>query len=229
MDNWCSRLFVKSVRLSADELEQMCLTGHVLEQDERGIKVVRLASGDILKLFRVKRLISGANLYSYARRFCRNAERLHQLGIPTVTIKQLYQLDHNEAAVLYQPIEGHTIRQIASDGQFDITLAERLGIFLAELHQKGVHFHSLHTGNIVVTPFGTLGLIDISDLTIYPWALFCNTRARSFKRLCRYPEDIQKLGLAFWQTLQQHYFQSSQLGQRCELKIKNTILRIGLF
>lgn len=229
MGNWFSRLFFKSASLSVGELEKMCLSGHVLEQDERGIKVVRLPSGDILKLFRVKRLISGANLYSYARRFCRNAERLHQLGIPTVTIKQLYQLDHHSAAVLYLPIEGYTLRQIASDGQFDIALAERLGLFLAELHRKGVHFHSLHTGNIVVTPLGTLGLIDISDLTIYPWALFCNTRARSFKRLCRYPEDIQKLGSAFWQTLQQYYFQSSQLGQRCELKIKNTILRTGVF
>jgi hypothetical protein len=229
MSNWFSRLFLKSAVLSYEQLEQMCMNGQVLEQDERGVKVIRLSSGDILKLFRVKRVISGANLYSYARRFCRNAERLHELGIPTVNIKQLYNLDDNQAAVLYQPIEGATVRQIANNAQFDLTLAASMGMFLSELHQKGIHFHSLHTGNIVVTPSGSLGLIDISDLTIYPWALFCHTRARSFKRLCRYPEDIQKLGLVFWQTLQQHYFQSSHLSKRCEVKIKNALHHIALF
>lgn len=229
MNNWFSYVFMKSVALSSSELKQMCLTGSVLEQDERGIKVIQLSSGDILKIFRVKRFVSGANLYSYARRFCRNAVRLHRLGIPTVTIKQLYQLDNNESAVLYQPIEGSTLKQLAHNGQFDITLAERLGVFLAELHRKGIHFHSLHTGNVVVMSNGQLGLIDISDLTIYPWALFCNTRVRSFKRLCRYPEDIQKLGWVFWQQLLANYFQSSQLSQRCELFIKQATLNIRVF
>jgi hypothetical protein len=229
MNCWISNFFKKSHLLPANDWKYICASATILEQDERGIKVARLASGEIIKVFRVKRLISGANLYSYARRFCRNAERLHQLGIPTVTIKHLYKLNRNETAVLYQPIAGDTLRQIARDGRYDDTLAERCGGFLAELHHKGVHFHSLHTGNIVVMPSGALGLIDISDLTIYPWPLFCNTRARSFRRFCRYPEDIHQLGFVFWHKMLNSYFQTNQLNKRCEAVINKTIANIGLF
>ena len=76
--------------LTDDDYKVMSTDATVLEQDERGIKVLLLANGDILKIFRVKRVISGTNIYSYARRFCRNAKRLSALDIPTVRIKSLY-------------------------------------------------------------------------------------------------------------------------------------------
>lgn len=207
--------------LTDTEFQVMCADATVLEQDERGMKVIQLASGDILKLFRVKRVVSGANIFSYARRFCRNAKRLTAIDIPTVRIKSLYHFEEsNSSAVLYTPLEGHTLSQLIHRGSVDLSLAEKLGDFLAELHQKGIHFHSLHTGNVVLAPDGHLGLIDISDLSIYAWPLLCNTRIRSFKRLCRYQDDIKKLGLTFWNLLQESYFAKSQLSQRCINKIR---------
>ncbi|HEY0562837.1 MAG TPA: hypothetical protein VGD04_05890 [Methylophilus sp.] len=230
MHHWVKQQLYSSTLLSQQAFDQMLEHATVLEQDELGIKVIQLATGEILKIFRVKRLWSGANIFSYARRFYRNASRLQALGIPSIKTEKLYHLENPyETAVLYQPVPGKTIRQLIAAQDTPLALAEALGNFIAQLHRKGVHFHSLHTGNVVLMPDGALGLIDISDLTRYPWPLFCNTRARSFRRLCRYPEDIQKLGFAFWQTLQQHYFQSSQLNKHCELMIKKTILQIGVF
>ncbi|MCH9798707.1 MAG: hypothetical protein K0U17_02190 [Betaproteobacteria bacterium] len=214
-------LFQSSQTLSSSDFEKMCQNAEILEQDERGIKVVRLPSGDILKVFRVKRLISGTNIYSYARRFCRNAIRLHKLAIPTVQIKTLYHFeDSHNTAVLYSPLAGKTIRQLIHENTINPNLAEKIGIFLANLHSKGVHFHSLHTGNVVQMPDGNLGLIDISDMSVYAWPLFCNTRIRSFKRWCKYQDDMNALGKKFWASLQTSYFAESDLSQACTQKIK---------
>jgi hypothetical protein len=214
-------LFQSSQLLLDKDLDNLCAHGKVLEKDQRGIKVVQLTNGDILKIFRARNLFSATRLYSHARRFCRNDERLAMRDIPTVRIKSLYHFKtNNSAAVLYSPLEGETLSQLIHRESFDLNLAEKLGDFLTELHQKGMHFHSLHTGNIVQTPEGHLGLIDISDLTIYAWPLFCSTRATSFKRLCRNKDDIKKLGLTFWNVFQDRYFEKSQLSKRCMNKIR---------
>jgi tRNA A-37 threonylcarbamoyl transferase component Bud32 len=214
-------LFQPSQILSNSEFDEMCQNAEILEQDERGVKVIQLPSGDILKVFRVKRLVSGTNIYSYARRFCRNAMRLSKLAIPTVNIKVLYHFEssHN-TAVLYSPLAGKTIRQLINEKAISPNLAEKLGRFLANLHSKGIHFHSLHTGNVVQMPDGNLGLIDISDMSVYAWPLFCNTRIRSFKRWCKYQEDMNALGEKFWTALQVSYFSNSHLSPACEQKIK---------
>lgn len=192
----------------------------MLEKDERGVKVMQLADGNIIKVFRLRSLVSGARVYSYARRFCRNAIRLNARGINTVTIKQLYHFEHSSnTAVLYEPLAGETLRDVVKNKVVTSSFVEALGAFLATLHKGGVHFHSLHTGNVVLTPEGELGLIDISDLSIYPWALSCNTRVRSFKRLCKYPDDIKQFGAENWQLFQKKYFAESQLSQACQAKI----------
>ena len=77
-------------------------------------------------------------------------------------------------------------------------------------------------GNVVLTPHGKVGLIDISDLSIYPWPLFCSTRVRSFRRLCKYPEDIKHFGSEYWQLFQAKYFAESRLNSLCEKEIKRT-------
>lgn len=221
MISFFRNFYFSSKPLVDSAFKEMCEGGTLLEHDERGIKVIQLTNGDILKVFRVKRLISGTNIYSYARRFCRNAKRLQALGIPTVNIKTLYHFnDSSNTAVLYAPLAGQTLRQLAQQDMMNVDLAKKLGQFLALLHQKGIHFYSLHTGNVVQTLDGGLGLIDISDLSIYSWPLFCHTRIRSFKRLCRYPEDLKKLGSELWMLLQQVYFNDASLSKLCELKIK---------
>lgn len=221
MYNVFRHLFANSTRLDATQLAHMCEGGHVLEQDERGPKVIELTTGDFLKIFRARHLISGARAYSHARRFYRNALRLNDLKIPTVHVKCLFHLDASgQTAVLYQPLVGKSLRDLIHHDIGSLAnKAETLGDFLATLHLNGIHFHSLHTGNILLQPNGRFALIDISDMTIYPWPLMCITRYRSFNRLCKYREDIQCLGQDYWDRMLAQYFKSSMTSPRCQSKI----------
>jgi len=210
--------------LSTETLDGMLEGGEVLEQDERGYKVVRLRTGDILKIFRVRHKVNGMRIYTHARRFFRNAERLHQLGVNTVTCQSLYHFSNsNDTAVLYSPLAGYTIRKLLDGNLLNQEMALALGAFIARLHQSGIHFRSLHMGNILVMPDGQYGLIDISDMSIYPWPLFCNTRVRNFRHLCRYPDDMSHLGKLSWESLQEGYFSANQLGAACESKIRRAL------
>lgn len=203
-----------SQRMTTEELEALSKHATVLEQDERGIKVMQLPNGNIFKIFRIRNTISGARLFSYARRFFRNAKRLHNLGIPTVTPQTLYHFENSSnTAVLYQPLIGVTIKQMLKTNTFNENNAKEIGELVARLHQLGVHFRSLHMGNIVLTEEGKLGLIDISDMSIYPWPLMTNTRKRSFKHICRYPLDIQAMGPRCWQLLLESYINNCKLNQ----------------
>ncbi|MEZ0239016.1 MAG: hypothetical protein ACAH06_13240 [Methylophilaceae bacterium] len=153
-----------------DEFERLKTGAEVLEQDAHGLKVLCMPNGDILKLFRVKRLVSSVRLYSHVRSFCRNAERLRALGIPTVTIRQLYHSsDRIHSAVLYQPLPGKTLR-----------------------------------------PEGSLGLIDIADLSIQPFALSCTAR-RNFRHLCRLAPDRLVFGKEGWELFLRTYRETARL------------------
>jgi tRNA A-37 threonylcarbamoyl transferase component Bud32 len=196
----------KSRLLTVEEFERLKTGAEVLEQDAHGIKVLRLQDGDILKLFRIAHVISSARLYSHARNFCRNAERLHALGIPTVGIRQLFHFaDRIHSAVLYQPLPGRTLRQMALAGEMDPSLLQRMADFVAKLHRHGVLFRSLHFGNIVQTPDGRLGLIDIADLSIQPFALSCTARLRNFRHLCRLAPDRLAFGKEGWEQFLDSY------------------------
>jgi len=220
----------KSQLLDSSQLEQMCQGGTVLEQDERGIKVIRLQNGDMLKVFRIRNRFSVARIYSYARRFCRNAARLQKVSIPTVHIKQLYDLEAPaETAVLYAPLDGVTLRELLKGRSLTMDEANMLGTFIAELHRHGVHFRSLHLGNIVLDTQGRLGLIDIADMSIYPWPLWCGTRVRSFTHLHRYPEQVRELGLATWQKIVASYFDHAALRPACEDRLRQHLKKISVF
>ena len=220
--------YFPSQLLTDNDFNTMCVGGKVLEQDERGVKVMQLSDGNILKIFRVRHLVSGARIYSYARRFCRNAKRLKSRDIPTVTIKQLYHFEQDSnTAVVYEPLLGSTLREIlGNNGVITEEFVEKFAKFLAKLHHKGIHFHSLHTGNVVQTSVGDFGLIDVSDLSIFPWPLFCNTRVRSFKRLCKYPEDIKRFGAENWAIFLDRYFSEVKLSLGSEKKIRTVSKQI---
>jgi len=224
MINYLGKWVRPTELLSAEALDSMLAGGEMLEQDERGYKVVRLRTGDMLKIFRVRHKISGSRIYTHARRFFRNAERLHQRGVNTVTCKRLYHLSNSDdTAVLYSPLAGYTVRKLLDGNLLNQDMASALGAFIACLHQSGIHFRSLHMGNILVMPDGQYGLIDISDMSIYPWPLFCNTRVRNFRHLCRYPDDISRLGKLSWESLQEGYFSANQLGSACESTIRRAL------
>lgn len=166
----------------------------VLEADGSGDKVLRLQDGSMLKLFRRKRLFTSAAWYPYAKRFADNCNRLAARGIPCPKVTGLYRISEIERdAVHYAPLPGHTLRQLIGQEAASSALQRQLGSFIAHLHETGVYFRSAHLGNIVLTPEGTLGLIDIADLRFYRRPLSRSLRERNFKHMLRYPQDRQWL------------------------------------
>lgn len=215
---------LKSQLLTSDDFEKMQVGAEILGLDPRGIKVIKLQNGNILKVFRIRNRISGAYLYSYARRFCRNANRLQKLAIPTIKIKQLFHFgDSSNTAVSYEPLPGETLKKLIHASELSDELCADLGQFIAKLHNDGVHFRSLHLGNIVLTPSGELGLIDVSDMSIYPWRLLTSTRIRNFRHLWRYPKDIQMLGEKKWLVIENAYFSHCRLTDSSARKIKREL------
>ena len=176
--------------LSHDAYLALRTNATVLERDLHGEKVLRLEDGDYLKLFRRKRLISSAAWYPYAQRFADNAAELRQRDIPCPKVEGVFRIsDFSRDAVRYHPLEGKTLRQLIETETEPQDLAEQLGRFVARLHESGVYFRSLHLGNIVLTPDGALGLIDIADLRTQSNALDGNQRKRNLQRLHRDPPE----------------------------------------
>ncbi|MCF1490017.1 phosphotransferase [Pseudomonas mosselii] len=163
---------------------------HVLEADGTGDKVLRLSDGSMLKLFRRKRLISSAAWYPYARRFADNCQALAERGIPCPQVKAVYRIaEIARDAVHYDPLPGHTLRQLLEQPGNHPGLRDQLGRFIAALHEAGVYFRSAHLGNVVLTPEGKLGLIDVADLRMYRKPLRRSQRQRNFRHMLRYRED----------------------------------------
>lgn len=221
---------IKSQLLTTHDFEKLQVGAEILGKDPRGIKVLQLEDGHILKIFRIRSRVSGAYFYSYARRFCRNARRLKKLVIPTVEIEQLLHFDRSsDTAVLYTPLAGETLRSLVYAGNMSDKICSELGSFIAKLHENGVHFRSLHLGNIVLTPSGKLGLIDVSDMSIYPWQLLTNTRIRNFGHLWRYPKDIQTLGEGKWSMIARAYLEHSKLPSGSTQKIECALQLLAKF
>ena len=178
--------------LTPDEYNQLCQNSTVLAADGYGDKVLLLSDQTIIKLFRVKRIISSAVFYSPARRFAKNAKKLQHLSIPTVSILKLYNIKSiKRSAVHYRQLEGVTVRDYIHSGKASTEFFSHLGQFLAHLHKLGVFFRSAHFGNIIYTSEKQFGLIDISDMKIHKYALNRNKRLRNMKHIFRLPEDIK--------------------------------------
>jgi tRNA A-37 threonylcarbamoyl transferase component Bud32 len=176
--------------LEHDDYLALRADARVLERDRHGDKVLQLADGSYLKLFRRKRLISSAAWYPYAKRFADNALALAERDIPCPGVIGLYRIPSvSRDAVRYRPLEGQTLRQLVRSGADTAGLRERLGRFVAELHEAGVYFRSLHLGNIVLTPAGTLGLIDIADLRAGRRPIPPHRRRRNLQHLLRDDQD----------------------------------------
>lgn len=179
--------------LGHEDYLQLREGARIIEADRYGDKVLLLPDDTYVKLFRRKRLLTSATFYPYARRFADNLDALTERGIPCPILIALYRVGSiDRDAIHYRPLAGRTLRHIVKDGP-DAAQAERLrralGEFVARLHQLGVYFRSLHLGNIVLTPDGTLGLIDLADMVPRRRSLGRLLRTRNMKHLLRYPEE----------------------------------------
>ena len=174
-------------QIGPDTFNAIIDNGIILEYDQRGIKVVETEDQDIVKFFRLKQTFSSALIYPYAWRFINNAKLLRKKGIETVTVKKIeYCFAEQRHLVTYGKIAGQTIRELLTNNEKDTELIKKLIGFVARLHANGIYFRSLHFGNIIVTNNGEMALIDISDLTVYPWSLTVNLRIRNWRHLLKY-------------------------------------------
>lgn len=168
---------------------ELISSGRVLEDSgSLGPKVIALGSNRYLKLLRVNSRFSTWGLLNPAKRFARNAQKLKEKGIPTLVVENLYRVPHLKCwAVRYEGLEGDSIRQLLKRGELTGTRLEQLVLFIKQLHDKGIYFRGLHPGNILLTPDGRLGLIDILDCYFRP-RLFHFQRQRNFKHFFRYTD-----------------------------------------
>ncbi|WP_296259115.1 MULTISPECIES: phosphotransferase [unclassified Pseudomonas] len=183
----------------------------VIEADFFGDKVLRLTDGNYMKLFRRKRLISSAALFPYAKRFASNALTLRKRGIPCPHVLATYRVaEISRDVVHYQPLPGQTLRQMIADATHfqDAALLRKFGRFVAELHNLGIYFRSLHLGNVVMTPENELGLIDIADMKTSRRPLRKRLCLRNFQHMRRYQHDhawlLQKGGDLFFESYIEH-------------------------
>lgn len=159
----------------------------VIEADGHGEKVLRLADGTLLKLFRRKRILSSAAWYPYAQRFASNALALRERGIPVPTVIAAMRIPSiKRDAVHYHPLPGESLRSLVRRGlepAAERELKRKFVDFVIHLHALGVYFRSLHLGNVILTPSGELGLIDFSDLRVYARPLPVFMRRRNIQRM----------------------------------------------
>ena len=154
-------------------------------------KVLQLPDQSIVKLFRLKRLLTSARIFPHTKRFQRNVRRIQSFSIPTVKITALYRIPAiKRTAVHYRILTGITIRDHCELTEMDSQLAERFGIFFSSLHQKGIYFRSIHFGNMVLTPDDRIGLIDVVDMRFRRGPLRTGLRIRNLRHLFRYDIDI---------------------------------------
>jgi tRNA A-37 threonylcarbamoyl transferase component Bud32 len=199
--------------LTLEKYQQFVANSTVLEQDGYGVKVLETAEGMIIKLFRRKRFLSSVIFKSYATRFVENARRLQSLGIETVKVGDVYRcLPIDRTLVVYRPVPGRTLRNALRNSADSERLMEQYAAFLAELHDKGVLFRSIHFNNVIVPESpGNLGLIDIADMKIFNSALSFSRRMRNLHHMTRYSEDcrsIREFGVGRFVDI---YFNSGRL------------------
>ena len=181
--------------MSQEEYEAMIHGAEVLQEDKIGPKVFELPDGSILKLFTPRSLFSSATLYPYAKRFARNAQKLHTCNVPTVEMIDTALISHRKLhCVRYQPLAGSTLRSLGkeNDGLSEEVIL-RFAEFVAGLHAKGIYFRSFHLGNVIVMDDGRLGLIDIADLWTRNRLLTRKERVRNIARIYRFSDEISML------------------------------------
>jgi len=180
-------------KISLDTWQTLRKDSRVVQSDRHGDKVLLCPDGTYIKLFRRKRLLSSAAWSPYAQRFADNATALRERGIPCPRVIDVVRIpDIERDAVHYHPLPGDTLREVIATDLGDderAYLRDAFSRFVRRLHDLGVYFRSLHLGNVVLTPSGELGLIDISDIRIHRGPLSMFWRKRNLHRIDSFPDE----------------------------------------
>ncbi|MCG6916261.1 MAG: toluene tolerance protein [Deltaproteobacteria bacterium] len=199
-------------RLDLADYERMVVGATVLAGDTHGNKLLQLSDGLMLKLFRRKRGFSSDVIWPYAKRFARGARELRERQIQTVEVVGTYRVKSiGRDAVVYCPLEGKSLRQALRDLDNQSDLITRFAAFFARLHERGIYFRATHFGNVVVTPKGEFGLIDVSEVYLSRSALSLSKRVRNFKVIFRYREDREAILASGFESFLDSYLENSSV------------------
>lgn len=209
------------------EYESLIKGTDVIEKDGFGLKVLATKNGEMIKLFRRKRILSTALFKPYAVRFVDNATHLATLNIPTINVKKLVWCGPiKRHIVIYERLEGELLRNALDQAPDSAgNIIQSFGQFVAHLHNKGVYFRSAHLKNILLLPSNEFGLIDISDMQIKRRGLGLNLRQRNFEHILRYQED-KDLMRPHIDTFIQNYSNTSAFNASQTVTVRQSILSI---
>lgn len=146
-------------------LEELGLTGlkllrkgaeaHIFEGEWLGKRVI--VKHRVPKAYRHPELDKAIR----ARRTVREAQALHrakEAGVPTPII---YLVDLRTATIIMELVEGIRLKELlAREGRGALWALEELGELVGRLHKAGLVHGDITTSNVVVTPDGSLVLID---------------------------------------------------------------------
>lgn len=183
---------VETKTISESDFNKIRATSKIIEESGRtGIKIMRLQDGRYMKFFRIRHLISSARIWPYHDRFAKNAKKLTELGFKTVSVDSIIKIPEiKRTAVIYQPVEGFTLRQLFANGKLTPAILSDFGNFTQILHVTGINFDSLHLGNIILQEDGTFGIIDMTDMSFEKKPLRPSACLSNIARMLRYKEDV---------------------------------------
>ncbi len=177
------------ITLSPDEFEALWKRGTVISKHKKyGPKVFSTENGDYVKVFNPKSGLTKRRLFPKYKKFIANANRLKKLGIPTITVNNIYFLTkHQNYAVRYEPLIGYNLRDLfVKEGA---SMISDFLPFLAKLHALGIYFRGIHLGNVLKLSSHDFGLIDMTDLYIKHKPLSVWHRVRNVSHMVNMQQD----------------------------------------
>ena len=179
-------------RVAESALEQLLQAGTILESKKKSgaAKVIKISESNstelIIKIWHPERLLSSATLNPYNRRFRINARRLRDLGLPAPLVRGWGNIGSGLVRfICYEALPGRSLRQLVPD--VDLTATAR---FIADIHDRGVDFRSLHMGNILHAGGDRFGLIDLTDCSFLRHPLPITLRCRRLAYFCSHRRDL---------------------------------------
>lgn len=181
----------------------------VEKADDLGHRKTFHKKNEIIKIFNVRGYISSGFFNTYASRIIKNSIKLkeHKISSIEITNELAFQYNNRLSGVSYRYIPGKTYRDLGN--KITKEMITDLAKYISIIHKKGIYFRAMHLGNILLHN-KKLFLIDIAKIHFYPWPLFIFTRARAFRRMIKYQDDIKHFGLMNYKNLISEYMVSSK-------------------
>ncbi len=181
----------------------------VEKADDLGHRKTFHKKNEIIKIFNVRGYISSGFFNTYASRIIKNSIKLkeHEISSIEITNELAFQYNNRLSGVSYKYIPGKTYRDLGN--KITKEMITDLAKYISIIHKKGIYFRAMHLGNILLHN-KKLFLIDIAKIHFYPWPLFIFTRARAFRRMIKYKDDIKHFGLINYKNLINEYMVSSK-------------------